>query len=81
MTVTPSGEISWRGYGYTSAPADEERARVGSMKVGNVGDWDLSRLEDETLVTGGTDGIVSRAAIYSVLLLANKCLVLTAGFL
>lgn len=81
MTVTPSGEISWRGYESTSAASDEEKAGVGSMKVGNAGDWDLSRLEDETLVTGGTDGTVSRAAIYSVLLLANKCLVLTACFL
>lgn len=29
------------------------------MKLGNIGDWDLSRLEDETLVIGGTDGVVS----------------------
>jgi len=29
------------------------------MKVGNVGDWDLSGLEDESLVIGGTDGTVS----------------------
>jgi hypothetical protein len=31
---------------------------VGSMKVGAVGDWDLSGLEDETVVVGGTDGNV-----------------------
>ena len=51
MTVAPSGDVSWRGY---------SGDLVGTMKVGNVGDWDLSGLEDESLVIGGTDGSVSR---------------------
>jgi hypothetical protein len=50
VTVTPSGDMSWRGY---------SEGPVGTMKFGNVGDWDLSRLEDESLVIGGTDGNVS----------------------
>lgn len=49
MTVTPNGDVSWRTYGEGS---------VGTMKVGAVGDWDLSGLEDETLVIGGVDGTV-----------------------
>lgn len=32
---------------------------MGSVKIGTIGDWDISGLEDETLVTGGTDGSVS----------------------
>lgn len=50
MTVTPSGDVSWRGY---------SEGAIGTMKVGNVGDWDLSRLEDESLIIGGVDGTVS----------------------
>jgi hypothetical protein len=50
VTVTPSGDMSWRGY---------REGPVGTMKVGNVGDWALSGLEDEALVIGGTDGNVS----------------------
>jgi hypothetical protein len=49
VTVTPNGDVSWRAYG--DGP-------VGTMKVDAVGDWDLSGLEDETLVIGGTDGTV-----------------------
>jgi len=49
VTVTPNGDVSWRTYGEVS---------VGTMKVGAVGDWDLSGLEDETLVIGGIDGTV-----------------------
>jgi len=49
VTVTPSGDVSWRMYADGS---------VGTMKIGAVTDWDLSRLEDETLVVGGTDGSV-----------------------
>lgn len=49
MTVTPNGDVSWRTYG---------EGPVGTMKVGAVGDWDLSGLEDETLVIGGVDGTV-----------------------
>ena len=35
-----------------------DEGSVGTMKIGAVTDWDLSRLEDETLVVGGTDGSV-----------------------
>jgi hypothetical protein len=49
VTVTPSGDVSWRTYG---------EGPVGTMKVGAVGDWALSGLEDETLVIGGMDGTV-----------------------
>lgn len=49
VTVTPSGDVSWRSY---------SEGPVGTMKVGPVGDWDLSRLEDECLAIGGTDGNV-----------------------
>ena len=54
VTVSPSGEVSWRVYSTTSG----QEGGVGSMKVGSVGDWDISGLEDETLVIGGTDGTV-----------------------
>lgn len=36
---------------------------VGTMKIGPVGDWDLSKLEDETLVVGGTDGNVGSTPV------------------
>lgn len=52
MTVSPGGDVSWRGYG-------RGEGAVGTMKVGPVGDWDLSVLEDGILVIGGTDGNVS----------------------
>lgn len=55
ITISPSGEVSWRRYSSTSGKEGE----AGSMKVGSVGDWDISGLEDETLVVGGTDGTVS----------------------
>lgn len=52
VTVSPGGDVSWRGYG-------RGEGAVGTMKVGPVGDWDLSVLEDGILVIGGTDGNVS----------------------
>lgn len=67
VTVSPSGEVSWRGYESTSGGE-----RVGSMKVEAVGDWDLSRLEDEKLIIGGMEGTVS-LPLLSVLSLRHLC--------
>lgn len=56
MTLTPIGELSYRGYDVTG------KEGVGVLKVGSgggVGDWDLSRLEGGTLAIGGLDGSVS----------------------
>ncbi|ORY22755.1 putative actin cross-linking [Naematelia encephala] len=57
VTLTPTGDLSYRRY--TSHSGSEE---VGTAKVGSgggVGDWDLSRLEDGTVAVGGLDGSVS----------------------
>jgi hypothetical protein len=52
VTVSLGGDVSWRGY-------ETGQGEVGLMKVGPVGDWDLSTLEDGLLVIGGADGTVS----------------------
>ena len=57
VTLTPSGELSYRLY----AKSDEDIV-IGVGKVGGgggVGDWDLSQLEGGRLVVGGLDGSVS----------------------
>lgn len=63
VTATPSGDVSWRSY---ASPAGEGED-VGSMKLGagTVGDWDVSKLDDETLVIGGTDGMVCLSSLNS----------------
>jgi hypothetical protein len=52
VTATPAGELSWRKVG-------DLAGKAGTMKVGGIGDWDLSALEDGLVVIGGTDGVVS----------------------
>lgn len=59
MTVSSGGDVSWRLYGHNDGT-------VGTIKVGPVGDWDLSTLEDGTLVIGGTDGHVSSSFLDAV---------------
>ncbi|WWC85325.1 uncharacterized protein L201_000187 [Kwoniella dendrophila CBS 6074] len=58
VTVTPHGDLSYRGYRIDSKAGIE---RVG--QGGGVGDWDLSRLEDNTLIIGNLDGSIS---VYSL---------------
>lgn len=56
VTLSPAGELSYRGYDVTFKDG------VGVLKIGSgggVGDWDLSRLEGGTLAIGGLDGSVS----------------------
>ncbi|OCF72031.1 actin cross-linking [Kwoniella mangroviensis CBS 8886] len=60
VTVTPAGDLSCRKYGDHSG----ENAKVEKVgKGGGVGDWDLSKLEDDQLVIGGLDGSIS---VYSL---------------
>ena len=54
VTVTPSGDVSWRPY--ASGSGDVGMAKAGA---GTMGDWDLSRLEGGLIAVGGTDGSVS----------------------
>ncbi|KAK8869948.1 hypothetical protein IAR55_000517 [Kwoniella newhampshirensis] len=52
VTVTQSGDLSFRGY----------EGGVGTLKVGSgggVGDWDLGALEGGLIAVGGLDGAVS----------------------
>ncbi|WVQ70262.1 uncharacterized protein L199_008488 [Kwoniella botswanensis] len=56
VTVTPAGDLSCRKYGDHSG----EKASIEKVgKGGGVGDWDLSRLEDDKVVIGGLDGSIS----------------------
>nr|XP_019042887.1 actin cross-linking [Kwoniella bestiolae CBS 10118]OCF21817.1 actin cross-linking [Kwoniella bestiolae CBS 10118] len=56
VTVTAAGDLSYRKYGtYTGEEAGVEKVGKG----GGIGDWDLSRLEDDTVVIGGLDGTIS----------------------
>lgn len=57
MTVSPSGELSLRGYG--SHASEGVLVMRGLGGGGGVGDWDVSQLEDGALVIGGIDGSVS----------------------
>ena len=55
VTVTPSGGVTWRGYG----KAASEDAKSGTVGAGTVGDWDLSQVGGGSVVVGGADGSVS----------------------
>lgn len=57
VTVTPTGDITWRGVQATEDAAPKGQGKVGTG--GSVGDWDLGRVEGGELVIGGADGSVS----------------------
>lgn len=54
VTLTQGGDLSYRRY-----DAEGNDVVKGSAKVGQVGDWDLSRLEGGHLAVGSVDGAVS----------------------
>ncbi|WWC61287.1 uncharacterized protein I303_103868 [Kwoniella dejecticola CBS 10117] len=61
VTITPAGDLTFRAH-----KVKDEEEQVGFERVGKgggVGDWDLSRLEDGTVVIGNSDGSI---LIYSL---------------
>ena len=62
VTVTPGGDISYRGYRRRKNESlDVGEGFVGSFKVGGVGDWDLGMVENGNgwdVGIGGLDGVV-----------------------
>lgn len=63
VTVTPSGDISWRGYEAVGGQAVFGSGKVGGG--GGVGDWDLGKVEGGELIIGGLDGSVSHISDWS----------------
>lgn len=59
VTLSPSGELSYRGY-EASKPEGRTCVVKGLGAGGGVGDWDLSRLEGGVLAIGGLDGSVGQ---------------------
>ncbi|WRT66968.1 uncharacterized protein IL334_003933 [Kwoniella shivajii] len=61
VILTANGDLSYRGY-----TGDAGVEKVG--KGGGVGDWDLSRLEDNVIAVGGLDGSIG---VYSLPVLSS----------
>jgi hypothetical protein len=61
VTLSPAGELSYRGYDAIGT-GDGARVLRGLGGGGGVGDWDLSRLEGGLVAVGGLDGSVSPVA-------------------
>jgi hypothetical protein len=56
VTLTPTGELSLRAYRSNGDKGVVTMRGLGGG--GGVGDWDVSQMEDGTLVVGGLDGSV-----------------------